>query len=163
MKEKTCSICGKKYKKTTKYCCRQCYALAPRSEETKAKMSKASLGKPKSQHMRSALSKATSGKPKPWIQGKRNPNYGCKNFSSPEKKQKFIEAVKLRGQQWTDEHKKAHSLKMLGSSNAMRGKKHSADYKKKMSELISKQYRDGIRKFSSNKISNILIKLLSLL
>lgn len=118
-------------------------------------MSAASKGRPKSEHMKKALSVATTGKPKPWVKGEKNPNYNGAFTSLPEVKEKFLAAVKLRGQPWTEAHKKMHSEKMKGASNAMRGKKHTKETKEKLSAVISLQYKNGMRKFSSNKISKM--------
>lgn len=116
-------------------------------------MSAASKGKPKSTHMRETLSKATKGKPKPWQLGENNVNYSGQYSSDPEVHKRFLDAVKKRGQVWSDEHRKAHSEKMLGASNAMRGKEHTPAFKKRMSEVKKRQYRDGIIKVNLSKIS----------
>ena len=62
-------------------------------------------------------------------------------------------ACKKRGQVWTDEHKKQHSQRMLGPSNAMRGKQHTEEFKVRMSALKKQQYRDGTVAIRKNKIS----------
>ena len=151
--EKVCPVCGNGFDKNTKYCSRTCYYKSPKSQETRNRMSKAGKGKKKSLHMREALSKATKGKPKPNHLGNKNPNYGGRYSSDPDVHIKFIEAVKQRGQPWGEEQKKAHSKKMLGDSNAMRGKNHTEECKQRLSGIIKKRYADGLVKVSLNKIS----------
>ena len=153
METKICSVCQVKFSKPTIYCSRKCYSLVPKSEETKRKMSVASLGKPKSLHMREALSKATSGKPKPWAQGTNNINYGGAYSNDPIIHAKFLDAVKERGQAWTDEHRKAHSQLMLGDTNAMRGLHHSPETIKLLSDIQIERHKSGIAIISRNKIS----------
>lgn len=150
---KICPTCLLEFEKRTKYCSQKCYFSAPKSEETKAKMSAASKGKPKSISMREALSKATTGKPKVHLRGKANPNYDGKYSSDPEVHERFLEAVSARGQAWDDEQRKAHSLRMLGDCNVMRGKEHTPEFKLRMSEVKKRRYRDGIVKVSLSKIS----------
>lgn len=150
---KICPVCSKEFNKPNIYCSRACYFSIPVSDETKAKMSKASLGKPKSEHMRKALSASTTGKPKPWQQGENNVNYGGAYSNMPGIKEKISKLAKERGQCWTDEHRREHSLRMLGDINAMRGNTHSDETKLKVSEAKKKQHIDGTVKRNLNSIS----------
>lgn len=153
MEEKICSICGDSFSKSTKYCSGACYYKSPRSQETRDKMSKAGKGKKKSLHMREALSKATKGKPKPYMLGENNPNYGGQYSNDPTIHKRIIEAAKKRGQPWGDAQRKAHSERMFGDSNAMRGKNHTEECRLKLSNILKKKYADGLVKLSLNKIS----------
>lgn len=150
---KICSVCSKEYDKPTKYCCRACYMTLPKSDETRAKISKGNAGKSVSDEAKAKMSASSLGKPKPWQQGSNNVNYGGAYSNIPEVRAKMLKGVKERGQAWTDEHKKAHSLRMLGNVNAMRGKKHTAETKLKVSEVKKQQHKEGSIKISFNSIS----------
>lgn len=153
METKICSVCGNEFKKKTKYCSRKCYSSVPKTEECRAKMSAASLGKPKSVSHAENISKGTTDKPKPYLKGDKNPNWEGLYSHDVVVHNKFLQAVKMRGQAWTDEDRKKHSQRMLGDSNAMRGKNHSAESKKIISETQKQRYKDGVATISRNKIS----------
>jgi ABC-type uncharacterized transport system substrate-binding protein/very-short-patch-repair endonuclease len=85
--------------------------------------------------------------------GEKNVNYGKKLKDKPESYKIFREKVKKRGQVWTEEHKKQHSERMLGSSNWIRGKTRSDEYKKHISEIKKEQYREGLIKIQRINIS----------
>lgn len=116
-------------------------------------MSIATKGKPKSKEHCENIRRGTAGKPKPWQQGENNVNFQNKARSTPTAQEHFLKAVKLRGQPWTDEHRKQHSERMLGDSNAMRGKRHSLETKVAISNTKIKQYKEGTVKFNRNKLS----------
>jgi G:T-mismatch repair DNA endonuclease (very short patch repair protein)/ribosomal protein L40E len=140
LEEKICPVCGVSFNKKATYCSRQCFF-------------KTLKGKKKSLQMRERLSKAKKGKPKPHMLGDKNPNYGGKYSRDPVVYAKILKANKKRGQAWGDEQKKAHSIRMLGSSNAMRGKTHTEECKKRISKVCKNRYVTGIAKISYNKIS----------
>jgi G:T-mismatch repair DNA endonuclease (very short patch repair protein) len=99
------------------------------------------------------MSTSAKGKPKPWLCGNRNPNFQNKAQGTPEARDNFLKSVKLRGQAWTEEHRKQHSVRMLGSSNAMRGKSHTPESIRAISEAKQKQYQEGTVKITRNKLS----------
>lgn len=150
---KICPTCNSTHNKPGIYCDRKCYGLAPRSAETRAKMSAASKGKPKPPGHSAAVSKATKGKPKTWNRGENNPNYGGKFTHDPEIYNAICSAAKKRGQPWSQEHRLAHSNRMQGESNAMRGKKHKKETKQRISDIKKQQYKDGSIKIKKYKIS----------
>lgn len=87
------------------------------------------------------------------MRGENNPNFRNKSRRDPEVEQRLRDACKRRGQCWTEEHRKAHSERMKGPSNAMRGNKHTDEFKKRMSAIKSGQYERGEIKISGSKIS----------
>lgn len=114
-----------------KFCCRRCFAIWYK-------------GKPKPKGFGSKVSKASRGKPKPWQRGSKNINYGNKTQGRPDIHEKFLLAVKKRGQPWSRKEKLAHSKRMLGDCNKMRGKHHSEKTKNILSKIMKKRYADGI-------------------
>lgn len=114
-------------------------------------MSLAGKGKPKSEEHRRHISEGTSGKPKPWNKGEANPNYG--NVAQDREREKFLEAAKKRGQPWGEKQKKAHSERMKGPCNAMRGKRHTHFTKARIAAKKKRQYAEGTAHFRKFKIS----------
>jgi very-short-patch-repair endonuclease len=80
-------------------------------------------------------------------------NFGNKTQGTPEVRERFLKAVRVRGQSWSEEHRKKHSERMLGPSNAMRGTKHTPESIRAISEAKQKQYREGTVRVSRNKLS----------
>ena len=150
---KTCPVCKCSHNKRGIRCSRECYHSIPKSNETRSKMSLAGKGKPKSKEHCESIRLGTTGKPKPWQQGANNVNFQNKIQGTPEVHERFLRAVKLRGQPWTAEHRRQHSERMLGTSNAMRGTKHTPESIKAMSEAKLKQYREGTVRITRNKLS----------
>ncbi len=153
---KICENCGIEFKtprSTIKYCNKDCYHSFPKSNTTRKRMSKSGKGKPKPIGFGDKISKAVSGKPKPWMQGENNPNYGGKIINKPDVKNKYLAAVKKRGLPWSEDNKKAHSIKMLGDSNWMRGRKHSKETIEKITNTKIEQLKQGLVKFGGHKIS----------
>ena len=151
---KTCQYCNEEFsspRNEAKFCSRKCYASVPKTKETKDKVSKANKGRKKPPGHGAKVSEASRGKPKPWVKGDKNPNY--QNKAQNKVRDKFLASVAARGQAWTSEHRKQHSERMLGSINAMRGKKHSEETKQQVSVAKKKQYADGIVKIKKYKIS----------
>lgn len=147
-----CKIEFKSPRKSIKYCSTLCYSSFPKSQDTKEKISKSNK-KPKPAGFGEKVSNGTKNKPKPWIKGEKNPNYGKKLKDNPEIYNKFRDAVKKRGQVWTDEHKKAHSDLMKTDVNWMKGKEHSIETKLKIKKIKDYQYKNGLVKFGGHKIS----------
>lgn len=150
---KICPACGVEFCKSTKYCCAKCYFSAPVSKETRLKMSLASRGKKKTEAHRLNISLGTKGKPKPWVQGEKNPNFGGASHRKPGVLERLRKGSKLRGQAWNEGHRKAHSVRMLGPSNKMRGKTHSPESKKKISDAKKRQYALGLVKIKTPRVS----------
>lgn len=82
-----------------------------------------------------------SGKPKPWNKGENNPNFG--NKAQEPYKDKFLAAVKARGQPWGPEQRQLHSDRMKTDLNWMKGKRHSDGTKSRISKVIKKQFQEG--------------------
>lgn len=150
---KVCPACKNEHNKRGIYCNQKCYFSVPVSAETRQRMSISSKGKPKSKEHCENIRRGTTGKPKPWQQGENNVNFQNKAQGTPEVRERFLKAVKLRGQPWTEEHRRQHSVRMLGDSNAMRGKKHTPESIKAISEAKQKQYQEGTVKITRNKLS----------
>lgn len=152
---KPCAACKtefKTYRATKKYCSRECYISVPKSEETRRKQSAARLGKPMSDETRARMSAAWAGKPKPWLQGEKNVNFGAA-AQTPEVRQRMRVARAAAGSGWTEAQCEEHRQRMLGSSNAMRGKKHTVETRAKLSSMATQRYKDGVVKVARNKIS----------
>lgn len=153
MRDKSCPTCSLSHQKRGIYCGITCYRATPVTEETRNRMSKAKKGKPKTAAHSANISAGTKGKPKPWIAGHKNPNFQNKAGSQTKTRRRFLEAVRLRGQAWTAEHRQRHSETMLGPSNAMRGRKHSSESRAHMSAIKQEQYCQGRVKFRRYKLS----------
>jgi hypothetical protein len=140
---KICPNCGKQFKKSTKYCCAACYFSVPKSAEERARMSAQRRGVPKPEGFGSKVSRAVKGKPKPWCVGELNPNYMGKAHNRPGVRDKMLEGVKKRGQAWGEEQRRRHSELMRGPTNKMRGRKHTEDTRRRISETKKEQYKYG--------------------
>lgn len=77
--------------------------------------------------------------------GEKNPNFKGRYTSDPNIRKYMREKIKERGQSWDDSHKKMHSIIMLGSSNWMRGKKHSNETKQKIRNAVLDGFSSGKR------------------
>lgn len=133
----TCIVCKNDFKATrrkTKSCSRVCLGKYISSLDRGLK------GKPKPKGFGEKISKSLTGKPKPWNRGKNNPNYG--NKAQNKYKEKFLKAVKERGQPWTEKDRKLHSTRMKGSTNWMTGKRHSSETKKLLSQKAKERYKN---------------------
>lgn len=151
---KVCSFCGNTFtalRSSAKYCSFGCYKAAPKSLETRKKISTANKGKSKPLGFGDKISKSTTNKPKPWIAGDKNPNYRGKLINKPEIHEKFIEACKLRGQPWTDKNKQDHSEKMRTSKNWMLGKKHDL-------QTIDRIRNTKIQQYKNNEVKIRIVK-----
>ena len=151
--QRLCPVCGEVLKPKSKYCSSKCYHAVPRSQTAREKQSASTLGKPKSEEMRRKLSASTRGKPKPWALGEGNPNYGNQILSDPEVRERHLQASRERGQAWSDGDRKRHSECMLGSSNKMRGARHTIETRQAISQTKRKQYENGDLKLNNSKIS----------
>lgn len=134
------------------YCNIICYSKFPKSKESRAKMSLSGKGKKKPEGFGAKISAASKGVPKPWQKGDKNINFGGKLINRIDIKDRHAAAVKKRGLAWTKEDCEKHSIKMKGTSNKMRGKKHTECSKAKMKASIQKLIRTR-KIFRSNKIS----------
>jgi G:T-mismatch repair DNA endonuclease (very short patch repair protein) len=94
-----------------------------------------------------------AGKPKPWLRGADNPNYQNKAQGIPEVRERMLVGIRQRGQAWTEKHRSEHRLRMLGPSNAMRGRHHSEETKRIISESKRRQYAQGVVRVRKYKIS----------
>lgn len=155
MVKNICEHCGVEFfrNRMRKYCSRLCYHKTPKSQETRDAMSKAGKGKKKPDGHGAKVSAATSGKPKPWVRGELNANYGARQHNRPGVRQKMLDAIAMRGQCWTAETRAAHSETMLGPSNRMRGRRHSAATKASVSAAKLTQYKLGLVKIRTPRIS----------
>jgi very-short-patch-repair endonuclease len=108
-------------------------------------------GKPKSAEHKAKISLALAGKSRPDQTGKNNVNYQNKQGNRPDVRKKYLEAVKKRGQSWSDEEKERHSKRMQGDSNWMRGKTHLSETKRRLSEIQSELWASG--KFRPKRIN----------
>lgn len=145
-----CIVCGNSFKyprKEKKYCSKKCWLDSGVSEETRNKMSAASLGKPKSEETRKKISIATKNIPKPWFAGDKNPNSRAINGKMKDRNnlsyQNVCASNKRNGLGWTEENCKAHSEKMKGETNWMKGKTHSQESIDKMKLAIQEKYKSG--------------------
>lgn len=140
---KICEMCSTGYpgRPESRYCSTECYARARRGI-ARPDVSLALKGRPKPVGFAAKVSAATTGKPKPWIRGSKNPNY--QNRAQSAHRAKFLECVKRRGQPWGDKERRAHSERMKGSANWMRGRRHSESTKLSVSKSKRQQYADGL-------------------
>lgn len=96
--------------------------------------------------------------------GENNPNFGKKMIDAyPEAYKVFKAKVKVRGQGWTEEMQKAHSAKMKGSSNWMRGKHHKQETKDYVSKVKLDMYKNGLVKLCKRFVSNPEVEIAGLL
>lgn len=133
-----CIICKSEhngsYGKSGKYCSKSCrYTF---TEEHKEK-----------------IAGSLKGVRKPYLIGVLNPNFGGKYSNDPVIHEKFLNAVKFRGQGWNDDLKNKHSVVMMGESNWMRGKCHSEDTKQKIREKVISDFASGKRKPNRTMVS----------
>lgn len=82
--------------------------------------------------------------------GSANGNWKGKSINKPENKEKYLKAVKLRGQSWTEKHKENHSILMKTDTNWMKNKKHTEETKQYISKKKIEQYRNGEIKIKYN-------------
>jgi G:T-mismatch repair DNA endonuclease (very short patch repair protein) len=99
------------------------------------------------------ISMALKGKPRFYCREKNNPNYGGKYSNDPEIKKKYLRSVKERGQCWSDEIIKAHSEKMMGKSNWMRGRHHTQETIEKIRKHIVDDFSSGKRSLTKVMVS----------
>lgn len=116
-------------------------------------MSNSGKGKPKSEAHRENISRGLSGKPKPWQKGEENPNFGNKAQGAPEARERFLAAVKERGQPWSTEDRERHRVFMLGPGNPQRGKPHTPEAVERIRAAKLHQYREGLVRFKRFKLS----------
>lgn len=93
--------------------------------------------------------------------GENNVNY--QNKAQEPYKEKLLIASRKRGLAWSEEERKAHSERMKGPSNKMRGNKHTKEYKENMSKLKKSQYENGeiqINRVKSSKAELALLQYL---
>lgn len=100
------------------------------------------------------MSVAQTGQSKPWLRGSHNPNYQNKAAGQPNVRQRFLVAVRARGQCWTKEQRQKHGQLMSGPRNAMRGRNHSAETLSRISNSRQDQLRQGLIKFRHYKLSS---------
>jgi len=148
---KKCEWCNKEFegyiKHNRKFCGRSCSA------------SHRNLNREWKESSKLKISKSNKGK----LSGENNPNFGGKYTHQPEVYKKICEGNKVRGLQWTDEHRQKHSKKMLGDSNWMRGKTHSIEVKNLMSEIKIRQYKNGeieIKRINMSRAEKEILKFL---
>ncbi len=149
---KSCPVCATPHKKPGIYCGRACYFSLPRSEESRRKQSESTRGTKKHAGFGANLSRAKKGKPQPWFAGDKNPNYQAK-AQTEASRVKCQQNRKAVGAAWTEGERQAHSLRMKGSSNWMRGKQHSTETRELLSITIKEQYRSGTRQRHRIRIS----------
>lgn len=151
----TCARCGKQVSRPhrNKYCSNECYHAAPVADEARAKQSASRRGKSKPPDFGKKISAAMKGRPKPWLRGERNGNFGGRLTSDPDIRAKMRAAIKKRGQAWSKEDREKHSERMLGPSNKMRGRQHSAETKAAVSAAKLALYRSGSVKVRRWKVS----------
>ena len=128
-----CAHCGQSFRPdqpTRQYCSRKCYHAA-------------SKGKPKPPEHGARVSAATTGKPKPWSAGERNPNWRGKAQAKAGVRERMLEAIRQRGQAWTEEDRQAHAECMKGPSNKMRGRHHSEETKTILAKAKREAYANG--------------------
>jgi G:T-mismatch repair DNA endonuclease (very short patch repair protein) len=145
-----CQRCGNNHDSSYgsgKYCSKKCAF-------TKNENQLAACRKPKSVETRIKMSKPksdTSKMGKRDKSGDKNPNSYAINGKLKDRNnsayQNICEANKRNGLGWLEENCKAHSEKMKGESNWMKGKKHSRESIDKMKLTIQEKYSSG--KFNS--------------
>lgn len=152
--EHTCIICNNQFKRPgkalRKYCSREC-------DNSQRK------GKAKPEGFGLKVSIGNKGKSKPWNLGENNPNY--KNKAQSKYRQKFLAAVKKRGQPWSQEEMARHSIRMLGNSNKMRGTKHTQKTKQTISKKVKLRWKEKKYKniYKYRKVSKVEEKFIELL
>lgn len=138
---KVCPGCGTPHRKRTIYCRAECWYKSD------------GIRRPKPPGHGAAVSRANKGKPKPWNRGEKNPNFGNKAQGKPAARERFLRGIELRGPTATDESRRRHSELMLGPTNKMRGRRHTEETKRRVSEVKRQQYADGVIKLGGHKIS----------
>lgn len=138
---KECPKCKIAHQKKSKFCGNVCW------------FSSDEIRRPKPAGHGAAVSRGNKGKPKPWNRGENNPNWGNKAQGKPEARKRFLAGIAKRGPTGTAETHRAHSERMLGPANKMRGRKHTDELKRHWSEVRRKQFADGVVKVGGHKIS----------
>lgn len=138
---KVCPGCGTPHRKRTIYCRAECWYKSD------------GIRRPKPPGHGAAVSRANKGKPKPWNRGEKNPNFGNKAQGKPAARERFMRSIELRGPTVTEESRRRHSELMLGPKNKMRGRRHTDETKRLVSEKKKAQYASGTIKIRRNKLS----------